>query len=282
MEKRMSSPNDNCWDACIGGNTFLSSGEVDQSQLLFESEVYHDPSVTGRLSPNHHHSRSSNIDMQLPHIFERRLEIVLVSNARVYNHLDGQVIHIGDTPIPYVHGCWLRRWNNPNNNEWVSPFRYQPPLPNPFHRNLQTSTCFTWIASKHDASRKLGVRNTQYYVDQAGIVCPTMLAHDITEPRTKRSMMWSNQPTSVPTQEIIVTAPPTLYPTEKPTIWTQPPTLHPTEKPTIWTQPPTLQPTEKPTIWTHQPSSPEIITAQPTRRPTMRPTAAPTIRPTQF
>jgi hypothetical protein len=208
-QQRTNSPNDNCWDECIGNNTFLNTGDTDQdpvfSWTFFEAEIFHDLSLSGQPPQAYRLPISNTVDLQVPHTFNRSLEIVLVSNAVAYSYISGDLIAFGDSGVPYVHGCWFREWTNPSHNEWVSPFRYNPPLPNPWNRNLRENTCFTWIASKDGATGKFGTLNEQYYIDEAGIACPNRIqCFTTTLPPTKR-------PTVSPTH-----SPPTLQPTSKP------------------------------------------------------------------
>ncbi|ETO11152.1 hypothetical protein RFI_26223 [Reticulomyxa filosa] len=176
VAQRTNSPNNNCWDECIGNNTFLNTGDTDQdpvfSWAFFEAQIFHDLSLTGQPAEAYRLPKSNNVDLQLTHTFNRSMELVVVSQATVYSYITGDLINLGTAKVPYVHGCWFRQWVNPNGNKWVSPFTYSPPLPNPFEQDLRNRTCFTWIASTDGDTGKFGMLNQQYFVDKAGITCP--------------------------------------------------------------------------------------------------------------
>ncbi|ETO31662.1 hypothetical protein RFI_05456 [Reticulomyxa filosa] len=207
--ERSNSPNNNCWDECIGNNTFLNTGDTDQdpvfSWAFFEAEVFHDLSLSGQPPGAYRLPKSNNVDLQVTQTFNRSLELVVVSNADVYSFIDGSIVHIGATGVPYVHGCWFRDYTNPSGNEWISPFHYRPAIPNPFNNwPLNSRTCFTWIASKDGVTGKFGTLNEQYYIDQAGIVCP-----NVTECPFQTTLSPTKPPTRPPTPFTSTAAPTT-------------------------------------------------------------------------
>jgi hypothetical protein len=210
MQQRATSPDNNCWDECIGGNTFMNTGDTDQdpvfSWAFFEAQIYRDLTCQGQPPEEYRLPPNNNVDLQIPHTFNRNMEIVRVSHASVYSMIDAQVVQIGPTEVPYVHGSWFRKWTNPSGAEWISPFKYKPPLPNPYNRNLLNGTCFTWIASKDGVTGKFGTLNEQFYVDKAGIACPNMTCMvPTTATPTKRPTYppTPSRPTPAPTVRIL-------------------------------------------------------------------------------
>lgn len=177
-KERILSSNYNCWSACLeNNNTFLSSGEKekitvamgDDKPSFFEARIMNDLSVNEQ-DPTKYRISKNDMDFKLTQTFNRSLEVVLVSKAHVYNWVDGSLIFLGpDAKVPYIHGCWFRRYSNnkPNGNVnvnenvngWLSPFNYN------YQNDLKNSFCFTWIASTSGADGN---------VDKMGVVCPTI------------------------------------------------------------------------------------------------------------
>ncbi|ETO16700.1 hypothetical protein RFI_20639 [Reticulomyxa filosa] len=193
--QRNSFPDNNCWDECIGNNTFLNTGDTDQDPIFswafFEARIYRDTLLTGQLPQEYR--LLNDVDLQITHTFNRSMELVTVSDASVYSYINGQMFHIGSKTVTYVHGSWFRSWTNPSGNQWVSPFVPSGP---------KNHTCFTWIASKDDVTGKFGTLNAQYYVDKAGIVCP-----NITKCVTHTTASPTKQPTYAPTRFVSTAAP---------------------------------------------------------------------------